>query len=370
MARRIAAFGAAEGAPIEIPEGLWTSVLGILVRQSLTGLAWSAAEAGCLGIDSGSRQALLEAHRTAMMHSLAVEQQLVAVAALFGSLGIDFVVLKGPAHAHAFYPDPALRPCRDLDVLVRTGDWRAACAGLEAMGVTRKLPEPRPGFDERFGKAATHRAANGVEIDLHRTLVLGPFGLLIDAEELFHHRSPLYLGGQTTYRLDDGAALLHGCVHAALGWRPPLLLPLRDVAQIAPRREIDWAVVEDLVRRWRLAAVVQSAFELVHRVLDIEPPASARSVTQLPAGRFERRAVGAYESGRRRRARMALSTVRAIRGVSGKARYVWALLLPTPRFIRARGEGSYWGRWGIALRWFLPSRGRDRTSRGPLRRTR
>src|SRR5437879_3101885 len=82
------------------------------------------------------------------------------------------------------------------------------------LGFTRPRPEPRPGFSERFGKAATHRGVDGLELDLHRTLVVGPFGLWLEPDELFEHAILFHLWGRELRRLDDTALVLHACLNA------------------------------------------------------------------------------------------------------------------------------------------------------------
>ncbi|MBA3621797.1 MAG: hypothetical protein H0W51_05695 [Euzebyales bacterium] len=52
-------------------------------------------------------------------------------------------------------------------------------------GYRRSWPQLRPGFDRRFGKGAPLRRDEGWELDLHRTFVMGPFGLTVDLDGLF-----------------------------------------------------------------------------------------------------------------------------------------------------------------------------------------
>ena len=94
--------------------------------------------------------------------------------------GIAHRVLKGHAWAHTVYPDPSWRAFGDVDLLVGTDDSDRAVEVLESTGVRRTLPEVRPGFDRRFGKDATLLSASGREVDLHRLLVAGPYGLWVD----------------------------------------------------------------------------------------------------------------------------------------------------------------------------------------------
>jgi hypothetical protein len=358
LARWVAGFGLAsdgETLPVSVSDQSWSPAFAYLNAQRLTGLAVAAAEAGALSLTESQEEELLRGHRDAMVWVLGIERSLLSLRATFEASGVEFVVLKGPTFAHGPYPDPSWRPFADLDLLVRGRDWRRACEVLEAEGYHRDLPEPRRGFDERFGKAATHTGPGGLQVDLHRTLVLGPFGLWLDPDGLFDRAERFELAGRTLLRLNDTALLLHAAMHASLGWRPPFLLSVRDVAQVAESGAVDWEEARVLARRWRLAAVVRHAFGAGVEMLGIHPPEEAAGLLALSPRRREVRALEAYTTERRGRGGMALSTIGAIHGPRAKLAYVWGLIFPDRRFLTARMGGgersSYRGRWKVAFRW-------------------
>lgn len=364
IAARIAAWGlpdATSGRPIDVADGMWPGVLAHLAAQRVSGLAVAAA-AGCtLQVPGAWRDALRSQHRAAMAWCLSVERTVLRVARWFGDAGVPFVVLKGLALAHTLYPDPTWRAFGDLDLLVHTRDWRRACAVLEQRGYPRELPEPRRGFDERFGKAAVFLTEEGVQVDLHRTLVLGPFGLWMDPAELFDHTATFTLGGREFRRLDDTATLLNVALHAVLGSSPPRLVPLRDLLQVVRHGAVDWALLGDWAVRWRMGAVLGSAFTRASEVLGSPVPPDARPLVGHEPGRRERRALEAYTSERRHRGGPAVTTLRAIPRVRDKAAYVRALVLPDRRFLEARGgqtgaRGSYVRRLKVPLRWMTGNR--------------
>lgn len=339
----------------------WPILLVRLAGKRLTGIALAAAEDGWLSLSARQSEELLESQRQVMLQVLALERKLLVLNEAFGQAGVDFVLLKGSALARSVYPDPSWRPFGDLDLLVRTRDWREACSVLEKLGLHRNLPEPRPGFDERFGKASVHGGNGSVEVDLHRTLVLGPFGLWLDPDQLFRWVVPLSLGGQTVRRFDDTAQLLHACMHASLGFRPPLLLPLRDVAQIACFGTVDWGALYESAARWRLGPVIRHAFHTASDSLAVTLPLEAKRCMQVKVHRKERRALDAYITSRRGHGGTAISTLKAIRGTRAKVAYLRAMLTPGREFLVSRTEGnpraSYMRRWTIPIRW-MTKRGR------------
>lgn len=372
LTTRIAGFGISreEGGHADVPSKHWRAVRSSLKSQRLTGLAVAGVEVGWLRLPDGAAAELLADHREAMTTVLILEGKLLALASAFEEAGIEVVVLKGSAFAHVFYPNVSWRAFGDIDLLVRTQDWRAACALLVDLGHRRQMPEPRFGFDERFGKSATHVNGDGLQVDLHRTLALGAFGLWTDPEGLFERTASFALGGRSLRRLDDTGALLHACVHATLGSWPPRLLPVRDVAQIAHSREVDWEVLADLAASWRLLAVMRHAFEAASNTLGARLPVEAAAFLMSEPSRRERRLLSAYTSSRRRRGGMALSTLRAVPGVRARLAYLRALLFPDRAFLNARAqrgtEATYVGRWKVPLRW-LRVRRSHRSPRRPPR---
>ena len=363
IARRVAAFALpgrttreVPGEPIVVREIDWPAVLANLEFHRLTGLAVAARAEDALQLPPGAEDELELSHRRAMAWALAVERTTVRVTASLTEEAIPGIVLKGPAFAHGFYPDPSWRPFGDLDLLVRGDDLTRAGTVLEDLGFARTLPEPRDGFDRRFGTGAIYRTAGGIEIDLHRTLVTGPFGLWIRPDELFDLTEELALGGRSLRRLDATAAFLHACVHAALGALPPMLMPLRDVVQIAETGRPDWDRVRALASAWHLGPVVGHALTLATDMLGAASPADAAPLLENGWPRRERRALLAYTTERQRRGGRAVATMKAIPGVRAKIAYVRALGLPDKRFLAARQateHGSYTRRWATPFRWLL-----------------
>jgi hypothetical protein len=287
---------------------------------------------------------------------VSLERRLVEFVGALQAMGVAAVVLKGPALAHTFYPNPSLRTYGDVDVLVRAEDWATACSALGELGFSRILPEPRPGFDQRFGKGAAFRDEEGIEIDLHRTLAMGAFGLWIEPAELFEGLADLRLGGTTFRRLDDTLSLLHVGVHASIGRPGPLLMPLRDVVQVAWAGEIDWDRLRALAARWRLSVPIGHALRTAAEVLEARIPEGAGQLSSARPGRLERRVFTAYTTKRATRGGIALSTLWGIRGLRAKAAYLRALLVPDRQFLEARSGGataSYRSRWKTPIRWVL-----------------
>jgi hypothetical protein len=358
LARWIAAFGlpGVPVPPVTSPDDrTWRSLYGLILDERITGVAIESLADGWLDLADPQTEQLFAAHRDAMTWCLLIERKLAGLAEEFDREGIDFAVLKGTSVARTAYAEPCVRSFGDLDLLVRTRDYPRACDRLALLGHERQRPEPRPGFEVRFGKGSVHvLPADHIEVDLHRTLVLGAFGLWIDPEELLDRRHSFDLGGMKVSGLDATGMLLNVAMHASLGRSVARLVPLRDVAEIWGSEDVDWCLLSAWARRWHLTAVLQDAFRTATAVLGAPAPPEARSLLEARPARGELRSLRAYQGERRSLGGTPLTTIRAIPGVGSKAAYVRALTLPDRAFLRARAGAAgatYRRRWAIAMRW-------------------
>jgi hypothetical protein len=380
LTRRIAGYGLspgkhgsqgghgdpARGFPAEPLGGAdWNALLARVTSQRIVGLlAWAVAD-GILPTTDDQAEEVHRAHVDAMGADLVRDRQLIDLVRLLGNAGLDHRALKGTAVAHLDYPDPALRSFVDVDLLVRAEEWDDAVTVITSAGWERRFLEPRRGFDRRFVKGTIlFRPDDGrVELDLHRTLALGPFGLTVRLGDLWEGCDRLRLGGVELRALQAEPRYLHACFHAVLGDVPPRLVPLRDLAQMSAAGQVDFDRVVDLARSWQAGSVLRHAIQLAWDILGLDPSAEAptRVKSLQPAAR-EARALDAYTSPRRSYVGLCLATVAAIRGPGDKVRYLTALAFPARHFVAPRYRSPA-ARWQAAARALRAGRG-GRRSRG------
>jgi hypothetical protein len=257
---------------------------------------------------------------------LLVERHALAVHRLLDDAGVDHRFLKGFTAAHRFGGDPAWRTFVDVDVLVPGHRLDEVVAALESAGHRRLQPEWRPGFAARYGKSVTLRSDDGIEVDLHRVLASGPFGLVAGPGPLWAAPPAVVeVGGERLPCLDAAAAFVHACVHAVTGQRPTLST-LRDVARI--RTAAPPGAVADLERALGVEACVTSAAALAVERLSLPGDTGLRALGGRPVGRRQRRWLALYAPADHRFRRLALAGATAVPGVRGKLAYAWALARP------------------------------------------
>ncbi|MGZ4713257.1 MAG: nucleotidyltransferase family protein [Acidimicrobiia bacterium] len=323
--------------------------LGLARDQRAVSVLAAARSAGRLELtDPDQAPALVAAHEAAMVQCLVLERALLDVVERLERAGVETRVLKGPAVAHLDYPDPAWRTFGDVDLLVRSERYDAAVRTLEEWGARRRSAEVRPGFDRRFGKGVCMFGPGGVQVDVHRTLATGPFGVTSRMDRCFASADALDIGGVTLAALTRPLRFLHACQHAVLGDWPPRLVPLRDVAQLRPADDAALEIVLDIARDWRSTAVVADAVLTAERMLDLPRDFVGEWAARHVASRFERRALAAYQGPQRSYARQMAAAFPAVPGVGGKLAFARALLVPGRDYV-GRHDGTYWHRMRRAM---------------------
>lgn len=348
----VAAYGlpsAVEIPPRPLGDDEWKATIAAANGQHLGGLLARAVADGSFPATPSQQDAAAELAFRATRLELQLERTLLRVVDLLQEAGLETRVLKGSAVAHLDYPEPEMRSFSDVDLLLRSEDFDPAVAALSSSGYRRRYPQPRPGFDRRFGKGACLVSpSQRHEIDLHRTLVLGPFGFTIPLRHLWERSSSFVLAGRSMTALAPEDRFLHACHHAVLGQQPPRLVPMRDVAQMALSPSLDEDQLRARCREWRAEAVVaeavRSAWDRLH--IATSTSLSLWAASYRPTRR-ERSALRSY-AGCGTYSAKALASARVVPGLRGKAAYISALAFPQAQYVRNR-HGGRLTRWRHAV---------------------
>jgi hypothetical protein len=298
-------------------------------HQVLTLLADAVAE-GARQVDDAEREVLQQAVAAELLASVALERDLLAVADVLEHERVPYRVLKGAANAHLDYPDPAWRLFGDIDVAVPGGHLELAKAALEARGFQRLAAERRAGFDARFEKSILLLVPSTAhELDLHRSLISGPFGHHADPNEMFDTVEHFTLGGRTLPALGREERFVHACVTATVSDPRPRIRPARDVVQqlVHPALHPDRALA--VAHRWGMGVLVARA--LTHALdtlaVDVENPLASWARTYRPS-RAEQRRLRCYVGVGSSYVRRVVGSLRELPDARARAGYALAMVRP------------------------------------------
>jgi hypothetical protein len=223
----------------------------------------------------------------------AIFEQLGEVLAACAARGLRPVVLKGAHLAAEVYPEPALRPMNDIDLLFAPDELPAAEAVLEELGygVRRKSPNLGARVTKHTSTARRPDAAGATPnpylsaetsrtIEPHISLAESWYGLRVDITPGVRKRVVLTeLGGHPAHVLARADLLLHVAVHFVfhliMGY--PSLVQLTDLLMLTHTDDMPWA---DFVRRSGERQATPYGFAALHlaqKLVGAEFPADVRS---------------------------------------------------------------------------------------------
>jgi hypothetical protein len=223
------------------------------------------------------RQAFL----VSVVRSLHMERQLQEIIEAFGKQGVRVLVLRGPALAFSLYPDPAMRPSGDLDLLVLPEQVVQARDILESLGykcLARRFETARDFFRE---ECFIHQEnpGNTFPVDLHWVhWELHPFfkgSEQVDMLDLFQRgwkvETPT-LAFETLHPVDY---LIHSAIHLVMIHRMEMRLSwIYDTALLAQHLQVpeDWETLQERCVAWRARLPLEHCLKMAQVWAGLELP--------------------------------------------------------------------------------------------------
>lgn len=209
---------------------------------------------------------------------------------------LHLVALKGAALALWAYPDPALRSMLDLDLWLADGDMAAAQALLVDLGFADvdKATRPRALQTLARGEVRFHhrRWVQGI-VELHWSPLKGWWysrAAAVDEAGIAARSRPLG-EGRRLERLAAEDMAIHVAAHLAISDQFGVHV-WRGLIDLALLPEVNWTMVAERARTWRLATAVWAVMALLVEALDVDEARAAAE--QLRPGRARRWLLARY----------------------------------------------------------------------------
>jgi len=158
----------------------WKRLHAVAIRQGIAGLVHDGLRRASVPMPPEAARTLAEEAHTLARKSLTLTAEAVRLRDSFRASNIPLAFVKGPPLAMLAYGTIALRPYRDLDLLVPEGQAMSAAALLEREGYQRTDPGPAASARQiatwmRMHKdfAYIHKARRTI-VELHWRLVENP----------------------------------------------------------------------------------------------------------------------------------------------------------------------------------------------------
>jgi hypothetical protein len=185
-------------------------------------------------------------YQQSALRSLTSQAELLKLHRLLENAGIHFIALKGSYLATKVYPSSAIRPMRDIDLLLPEKELRTAYQLLLEAGYTH--PPRYQGDPEAMFKIGKHLppllSPAKIVIELHDK-VLHPEdwgnGDFTDEPDFWQHCTTTSIGNKRFPVMCATDLLLHLIIHACFDHKfnnGPLTFP--DIAFLLKKKSIDW----------------------------------------------------------------------------------------------------------------------------------
>jgi len=344
--------------PIPAPKAsieAWLKLLSILeAHWIIPQLYWCV---GKLPSEYHPPKKIIDRMRMAFQRSrgrqLQLEKQLGEITAAFSTEGVDILVLKGPAVARSAYPDPALRPAADLDLLVSPDQMNRARSLLESLNyrcLGKRFEISRDFYnDEIFLCKNPTGSKRQIELhwDLHRFSGIKQEGSI---EDLFVRAVKVKATSFTFLALDPVDALLHRAINNAFDHDQDMRFCwIYDIKLLASRLVIpdDWKTLQQRSVDWCARLAVEHSLRLAQIWVGLRLPSEFENFSRWPLPSNKEtdawnHVVNKTESLKALfRLHLSDST-----GLIRQIRYFLHLLFPSPEYIRRSYPSS--------KKWLLP----------------
>ena len=193
---------------------------------------------------------------------------------------VAVIVLKGAALAETVYPERALRPMADIDLLIRKENLEEAERQLRSVGYeVAHDPETREELRSRHHHWVFQSArpdAGGIPIELHWSLDPPGGPVAWDVEALFERATPISRAGAGALVLCPEDLLLHLCLHLCRHRFNGGVIALCDIAAAVARYEgpLDWAKVQALAVKCGASEYLFVPLQLAAELMGADVPPS------------------------------------------------------------------------------------------------
>lgn len=270
-------------------------------------------------------QALRHAYYSAAGDAELHTCELAAVLAALAATGVTPILFKGAVLAHRVYPDPACRPMGDLDLWLTAETLPRAHAALTQAGYVEHVKDSRPpalvaGREGEVQLIGT-RPGQGL-VELHYGVFAGEWlfrTAAVDAAGVRCRATPVTVAGHAAWTLAAEDAVIQLAIHLAVNHQMAYqgVRTLLDICLLARSSAVDWAVVAQRARDWRVRTAVWQVLSLADRLLGL--PSAAPALGALQPSPLRRRLLAHYANP---------DSLLAGRDLTrGPARFIYQLLL-------------------------------------------
>ena len=319
----------------------WETFCDVAQAEGVAPLLYRTARDQDL-LPPSTEQRLRRTYDETVVRNTLLFYELESALAKLALAGVPVILLKGAALSRTVYGEAAVRPIRDLDLLVREDDAPAALRVLAALGYEPTRVETRANAVATFKNEVLLFKSGPIRVplELHWSLFDSPHHQQrLPIDWFWRTAVPIRSGGISALVLGPEAQILHLCGHMVLHHGAGNLLWLFDVAEVITTfgAEIDWQEVLAQAQACDLVLPVQRVLMRVSDELAAPiPPTVLERLQAVRASAAEVRVFALLTSEHRSVAQRFWAKLATLSTCRRRLTYAWGQLFPSPGYMRQR----------------------------------
>ena len=236
-----------------VPPEQWLAVVTLARQHGVMALLYQQLKT--LGLTDQVPPGVLQTLRTDYLNeanrNAQIYGELSNILSIFHRENIPVIPLKGAYLAEHVYGNIAVRPMRDLDLLVKQEDLWGVEEILKEMSYVRFHPGEG---EEGIRHVEYNHAQLGLKVEIHWDFIPEGYGLRVDLQNLWNRTKPALVAGVGVAAMSPEDLLLYLCIHASdhvfeMGLR--LVCDITETLRYN-QRKLDWVCIQQRAQMWRV----------------------------------------------------------------------------------------------------------------------
>jgi len=218
---------------------------------------------------------LRQSHRFAGLRNMQIYGELRRILRMLKNERIPVMLLKGVALAKTIYPDIALRPMSDIDLLVKKTDLHAVAEVLTKAGYIALLDRPASFYEKHHHLMPYVKWNKSIMIEIHHNIAPEPLMSRIDADCLWHGTQIVDVAGINALTLSPENMVLHLCIHLSEDFYVERMKILVDVSEAIRcyGKNLNWHSIIGKSNKYKAGDRVYYSLYLAREIMDSVIPA-------------------------------------------------------------------------------------------------
>ena len=222
-------------------------------------------------------------HHSIGLRNMQIYNELCKVLRVIEDEGIPVILLKGVALAQTVYPDMALRPMSDIDLLVKRADLDYVSQILSGLAYVPSSKYPVDWYEKHHHSVPYRNLHKHIIVEVHHNIAPEPFMSRISADSLWEDTQTVSISGIDASILSPENLILHLCLHMADDLFAERIKILVDISEAIRYYggSLDWQSIVGKSDDYEVGSFAYYSLYLAKEMMDAEVPTGVSESLRL-----------------------------------------------------------------------------------------